>query len=71
MPLEPLSADKDERTHPPPLSSNNMDAFLAILLLAVAANGLLLMLLHGLNRDGPYLLDAKHALTLPDGELAD
>ncbi|KAM0925393.1 hypothetical protein ACQ4PT_004199 [Festuca glaucescens] len=49
-----------------------MGAFLPILLPAVAANaGLLAKPSHGLNQDGLYLLDAKRALTLIDGALAD
>jgi hypothetical protein len=47
-----------------------MGAFLAILLLVVAANGLLVKMSHVLNQDGLYLLDAKRVLTLPDGALA-
>ncbi|KAM0843982.1 hypothetical protein ACQ4PT_057360 [Festuca glaucescens] len=49
-----------------------MGAFLPLLLLSVAANaGLLVAPSHGLNQDGLYLLDAKRALTVPDGALAD
>ncbi|CAM0880617.1 unnamed protein product [Alopecurus aequalis] len=45
-----------------------MGVFLPLLLLAVAANA---GLLHGLNQDGLYLLDAKRGLTVPEGALAD
>jgi hypothetical protein len=49
-----------------------MGAFLLLLLLAVAANaGLLVIPSHGLSQDGLFLLDAKRALTVPDGALAD
>ncbi|KAM0851422.1 hypothetical protein ACQ4PT_052439 [Festuca glaucescens] len=49
-----------------------MGAFLPLLLLAVAANaGLLATPSHALSQDGLHLLDAKRALTVPDGALAD
>jgi hypothetical protein len=53
-------------------AQNAMGAFLPLLLLAVAANaGLLVIPSHGLSQDGLFLLDAKRALTVPDGALAD
>jgi hypothetical protein len=49
-----------------------MGAFLPLLLLAVAANaGLLATPSQALTQDGLHLLDAKRALTVPDGTLTD
>ncbi|XP_047057473.1 receptor-like protein kinase HSL1 [Lolium rigidum] len=49
-----------------------MGALLPLLLLAVAANAVLLATpSQALTQDGLHLLDAKRALTVPDGALAD